>query len=111
MVSANKPAAVLVAAAISVSALACAAPSEPETGADRHEGVTGCIQWWWTDSGGPEVTTTLHWRNHCPTEQKLMVSWRNDRTNVNPDDVLYGIAGGSEGSDTWPGIPIHFEQL
>lgn len=111
MVSTGKLAVVLVATALSVPALAGAARSEPDTAVHRHEGVAGCIRWWWADSEIPATTTTIHWRNHCPGEVKLMVSWRNQRTNMNPDNVLYGIPGGGEGSDTWAGIPVSFKQM
>lgn len=110
MASISKPASILVAAAISVSALAGAAHSEPETAVNRHEGVAGCIRWWWTDNGTSTTATTIHWHNLCPSRQNLVVSWRNDRTNMDPDDVLYGIPGGGEGSDTWEGIPVSFRQ-
>ncbi|MEV3960887.1 hypothetical protein AB0M34_08315 [Nocardia sp. NPDC050193] len=110
MTSASKLAIVLVAAALSVAALAGTAFGEQETAADRHEGVADCIQWWWTDSGTP--TTTIHWKNLCPSRKNLMVSWRNNRPNaMNPDDVMYGIPGGHEGSDTWEGIPVSFRQV
>ncbi|WP_067884354.1 hypothetical protein [Nocardia vaccinii] len=109
MTSIRKLAVGLVVAAVSVVALAGTAQGGQDTAVHRHEGATECIRWWWTDSGTP--TTTIHWRNLCPTSRKLMVSWQNHRTNRNPDDVLYEISGGSEGSDTWAGIPIAFRQL
>ncbi|WP_040786471.1 hypothetical protein [Nocardia pneumoniae] len=109
MTSTSKLAVILVAAAVSVAAFAGSAQGGQETAVDRHEGVAECIQWWWTDSG--TSTTTIHWRNLCPSRQNLMVSWQNNRTNQNPDDVMYGIPGGDEGSDTWEGIPIAFRQL
>ncbi|MCX0273360.1 hypothetical protein NLM24_22225 [Nocardia zapadnayensis] len=110
MTSASKLAIVLVTAALSVAALAGTAFGEQETAADRHEGVADCIQWWWTDSG--TSTTTIHWKNLCPSRQNLMVSWQNNRPNaMNPDDVMYGIPGGDEGSDTWEGIPVSFRQV
>ncbi|WP_063060154.1 hypothetical protein [Nocardia sienata] len=111
MVPAGKLAVVVVATALSVSAPACVAQNEPGSAVNRHEGVAGCIRWWWTDSEASAATTTIHWHNNCPGEVKLVVSWRNHRTNMNPDDVLYGIPGGGEGSDTWAGIPISFRQL
>ncbi|MFE7796821.1 hypothetical protein [Nocardia sp. NPDC057440] len=109
MTSKNKLAAVLATAAVSVAA--CAAHGAPEAAVNRHEGVAGCIQWWWNEDGTSTTTTTIHWHNMCPTMQRLMVSWRNNRTTVDPDDVLYGIPGGHEGSETWAGVPIAFKQL
>ncbi|MEV6429048.1 hypothetical protein [Nocardia sp. NPDC051463] len=106
MTSTSKLAAILVAAALSVAALAGSAQAEQETSGARHEGVADCIQWWWTDNG--TSTTTIHWHNLCPSSQTLMVSWQNNRTNMDPDNVMYGIPGGHEGSDTWEGIPIAF---
>jgi hypothetical protein len=111
MTSTNKQAAVLATAAVSVVAFAGAAHGEPETAVNRHEGVAGCIQWWWSEDGTSTTTTTIHWNNPCPTMQRLLVSWRNDRTNMDPDDVLYGIPGGHEGSETWAGTPVAFRQL
>lgn len=111
MIRAGKLTVVAVATALSVSASACAARNEPEPAVNQHEGLAGCIRWWWTDSETPATTTTIHWHNQCPGEVQLMVSWRNLRTNTNPDDVLYGIPGGSEGSDTWAGIPVSFRQI
>ncbi|MGF6889645.1 hypothetical protein ABIA39_009107 [Nocardia sp. GAS34] len=101
--------AVVVAAAVSMGALTGCAHGAQETVLQRHEGAAGCVAWWWTDTG--PSSTTIHWRNLCPSRQNLMVSWRNHRTNMNPDDVLYGIPGGGEGSDTWAGIPVAFRQL
>ncbi len=109
MTSTSKLAVILVAAAVSVAALAGTAQGGQETAVDRHEGVADCIQWWWTDSG--TSTTTIHWHNLCPSRQSLMVSWQNNRMNGNPDDVMYGIPGGDEGSDTWEGVPIAVRQL
>ncbi|MFI9536836.1 hypothetical protein ACIG56_26750 [Nocardia fusca] len=118
MVSSGKLAVALAATALSASAITGCAHSEPEaavnrqeTAMNRHEGVVGCVRWWWIDSEMSTLITTFHWHNHCPTEVKLMVSWRNHRTNMNPDDVLYGIPAGGEGSSTWAGIPVSFKQL
>ncbi|WP_157172280.1 hypothetical protein [Nocardia pneumoniae] len=109
MTSTSRLAVILVAAAISVAAFAGAAQGGQATAVDRHEGVADCIQWWWTDIGAS--TTTIHRHNLRPSRQNLIVSWQNNRTNGNPDEVMYGIPGGDEGSDTWEGIPISFREL
>lgn len=109
MTSTGKLAMILGVAAVSVAAFAGSAHGGPEAAVNNHAGTAGCVQWWWTESDTP--TTTVHWHNLCPDRRNLMISWRNRRTNTNPDDVLYGIPGGGQGSDTWPGIPVSFREL
>ncbi|MGW5385530.1 hypothetical protein [Nocardia sp. NPDC003963] len=109
MTSTGKLAVILAAAAASIASLAGSAQGGPEAAVHKHEGTASCIEWWWTESNTP--TTTIHWHNTCPSRRELVVSWRNQRTNTNPDDVLYGIPGGDRGVDTWPGIPVSFREL
>lgn len=99
---------VLALAATALAVSACTGTDSDST-EKRHEGVAGCFRWWWTES--ETSTTTIHWHNQCPERAQLMVSWQNDRTNRPTDDVMYATPGGKEGSDTWAGIPLSFEQL